>query len=470
MKNLLYLIFATFVFVACSNDDDNSTVIDDLKNETFLDCLVGHKWVYDHPEIPRWEEWNVFDDGVMYLSNSEKYNSDITITNEDVKCNYAYNHQNAGFIITSEKLGTTEGVITNWNKYEFTWKTVAGSFTYGLLLNIYSINSFETFTPDYASLITDASITGFSSHDDKIAEVDGNTGEIKALSGGRTYIDVITTKGTAVVEVNVTGILPYDYCDFLGLERDEIYEKFGKSSYSDTDKQIMYLLSEGEFEYLVFKFDTWTGKVNTVSVTAKENPSFTNDEMKTYLNLEYYAYEKGTTDTQCAYINAETYDEATAGIIWYPKDRQLVIVTINHDLFTDYSPLLGKTKDEVISLMGTPYNTTDAYIVYGLNDKYLNMVGFYYTLDFINYSSTVQAITLSVKEDADKTNIIEFLNKKYIFDANNSTDTNLTFFSSDVTLAIQYDLEYKTIIYSLIPSALEAKAMRMNSEKLLKFE
>ena len=98
------------------------------------------------------------------------------------------------------------------------------------------------------------------------------------------------------------------------------------------------------------------------------------------------------------------------------------------------------------------------------------IVGFYYTLDFINYSSTVQAITLSVKEDADKTNIIEFLNKKYIFDANNSTDTNLTFFSSDVTLAIQYDLEYKTIIYSLIPSALEAKAMRMNSEKLLKFE
>lgn len=71
------------------------------------------------------------------------------------------------------------------------------------------------------------------------------------MSGGRTYIDVITTEGSAVVEVNVAGILPYDYCEFLGKTREEIYEQFGKSPYSDTDKQIMYLLSDGDFGYLV---------------------------------------------------------------------------------------------------------------------------------------------------------------------------------------------------------------------------
>lgn len=40
-----------------------------------------------------------------------------------------------------------------------------------------------------------------------------------------------------------------NYCEFLGKMREDIYEQFGKSPYSDIDKQIMYLLSDGDFEY-----------------------------------------------------------------------------------------------------------------------------------------------------------------------------------------------------------------------------
>lgn len=466
MRKLLYLLFTTFVFIACNNDDDNQTVIDD---ETFLDCLVGHKWVYDHPEIPRWEEWNVFDDGVMYLSNSESFNSHITITNENVKCTYAYNNPNKGFIITTEKLGTTEGIITSWNKYEFTWKTASGNFKYSLLLHTYSINSPETFTPDYASLVTDASITGFSSHNNKIAEVNANTGEITAISGGRTYIDVITTKGIAVIEINVKGILPYDYCKFLGLGRNEIYEKFGNSPTTESDERMIYMLSEDDFEYIAFSFDSWTNKVNIVTTKIKDTSSLTNEAITIYLNSKYYSYGRLTTATRHAYINAETYDEATAYILWYPQEQTIMTTPIDKDLFKDYSPLLGKTKDEVLSLMSeTPYLNADAYIAYFLDDEYIQSAWFYYTLDFVNYSSTVQVIGLEVKNGANQVDIIDFLNKKYIFDADNSTDTYLTFLSYDMTLAVQYDLEYKTIYYSLISFASEAKAMRINSAKLMK--
>ncbi len=181
--------------------------------------------------------------------------------------------------------------------------TAGLEFTYGKLLLEVNIKSGETMKPNYEELIPDTNrptykninngemaqphIVGFSSHNSKIVEVDSKTGEIKAMSGGRTYIDVITTEGTAVVEVNVAGILPYDYCEFLGKTREEIYEQFGKSPYSDTDKQIMYLLSDGDFGYLVFNFDTWTNSVKAVSVVAKESPSFTNAEMKEYPHSAY---------------------------------------------------------------------------------------------------------------------------------------------------------------------------------------
>lgn len=83
-----------------------------------------------------------------------------------------------------------------------------------------------------------------------------------------------------------------NYCEFLGKMREDIYEQFGESPYSDIDKQIMYLLSDGDFEYFVFNFDTWTNSVKAVSIVAKELPSFTNAETNEYLNSAYYVYEK----------------------------------------------------------------------------------------------------------------------------------------------------------------------------------
>lgn len=463
---------------SCNSDDNELDNYGDKWTAQTVIKLLSTTWVYDKPSEASWEKTEFRESGIFYTSY---YDNSIYKIQEDL--NGKFSLDTKGNIVGQYKLSA--GILMNldWSimsisGLELTIRnnTAGLEFTYGKLLDEINLNSGETVIPDYAALIPDTitiynniskgdmampHITGFASHNTKIADVNANTGEIKALSKGRTYIDVITTEGTAVVEVNVTGILPYDYCDFIGLGREEIYNTFGKSPYSDTNKQIMYLLSEGDFGYLVFNFDTWTDKVKAVSVVAKENPLFTNDEMRTYLNSAYYVYEKGTTETQYAYINAETYDKATAGIVWYPQDRQLVVVSISHDLFTDYSPLLGKTKDEVLSLMGgTPFNITDGYISYGLDDKYLDMVVFYYTLDFVNYSSTAQVIIMVVKNDANEYDIIDYLNSKYVYMEKESTEMNRVYLTADGILAIEYDLENKQIWCYKNMSASEAKVMR----------
>lgn len=474
---LLTIMFLPFVLWSCSSDDDNFSNDKNKWTAQTVLKLLSSTWVYDKPSESTWEKIEFKENGVFY---SSYFNNSVYEITEEV--NGMFSLDTKGNIIGSYKLNSGTLMNLDWSiisisDLELYYKNNdAGlEFTYSKLLDEIGLNSGETITPDYEALIPDTitvykstgkwemampRIKGFASHNTKIAEVNANTGEIKALSGGRSYIDVITTEGTAVIEINVTGLLRYDYCEFLGLGREDIYEKFGRSPISDTDEQISYLLSEGDFRYLDFKFDTWTGLVKAVSVVAKEDPSFTNNEMRTYLNSAYYVYEKGTTDSMYAYINAETYDKATAGIIWYPQDLQLEIVSISHDLFTDYSPLLGKTKEEVLSLMGkTPYKNTDAYIAYGLDDKYLIMVTFCYTLDFTNYSSDSQVIILSVKESANQTDIINFLNTKYMYIEKASTNKNRVYLTADGKLAIEYNLEFNQIWYYKNESVSSAKAM-----------
>ena len=463
---LLTMMFTALFFVSCWDDEEDPKIETPQWRAQPVLSLLSSTWVYDKPSEQVWERTEFRENGVFYTSY---YDNSIYQISENL--NGKFSLENNSKIIGQYKLSSGTLMNLDWDilsisdlSLSIKNNTAGLNFTYAKLLLKVDIKSGKSFTPNYEELIPDTITTykninkgemaiprilGYESHNTKIAEVDAETGEITGMSGGRTYIDVKTTEGTAVIEVNVAGILPFDYCDFIGKTREEIYEQFGNSPYSDTDKQIIYLLSDGDFGYLIFNFDTWTNIVKAVSVVAKEKPSFTNAEMKAYLNSAYYYYEKGSTDTQYAYINAETYDKATAGIIWYPDSRQLVVVAISHDLFKDYSPLLGKTHDEILSLMdGTPYKNIDAYIAYGLDDdKYLGMVSFYYTWDFVKYSQTSVVIIASVKDNAKKDDIIKFFNNKYVFMENVSSDTNRIYLTADGKLAIEYDLENKQIWY-----------------------
>ena len=96
-------------------------------------------------------------------------------------------------------------------------------FTYSRLLTQISVNVGERANPRYDILIPENGLSyvfsnndkiqksemnkpvikGFASSNPKVAEVDEKSGSITARSVGVAYIDVVTTEGTAVVEVNV---------------------------------------------------------------------------------------------------------------------------------------------------------------------------------------------------------------------------------------------------------------------------
>lgn len=428
MKNLLYLLFATFVFVACSNDDDNSTVIDDLKNETFLDCFVGHKWVYDHPEIPRWEEWNVFDDGVMYLSNSQSFVYDFS--NKDLKCCYVYDIKSGAFLINIDKLGTTEGIISDWDKYEFTWKTVDGNFTYGLLLNTYNMIANESLKPVYSTLITDAAIEGFTSHNTKIAEVNTNTGEITALSSGRTYIDVITTEGTAVIEVTVNSFMEYNYADFIGKSKNEVTNEFG-FLYTTAGDDMIYnyrdgseasesgLVRDDNWDYIIFRLDTKTGLVAAIELIAKDDVWFIPAQMTEYLAQLFYVYEEKTEENYKVFMNAETLEEAIVGVTWNTTTGALVIVQIPKEIETsviDYGSFMDKPRDDVKSDMGgySVMSDEESYITYLIENEYLRMAKFSFEANK-EIKNTVQTVVLYLQPGHDEAFVKSEIENEYTF-------------------------------------------------------
>lgn len=96
-------------------------------------------------------------------------------------------------------------------------------FAYSRLLSKFDIPVKQDFKPTYTELlpkereaykisengkikgytIEDPKIIRFNSHDPGIATVDRLTGQIVGIQKGTTYIDVVTTEGTAVIEVNV---------------------------------------------------------------------------------------------------------------------------------------------------------------------------------------------------------------------------------------------------------------------------
>lgn len=229
MKKICYSFLLLLSFVSCKE----VILEDDFEKESFLDCFVGNRWIYDHPEIPTWEEWNVFGDGVMYYSNATSFLYEFS--NEDVACRYVYNAENGAISIVTESLGTVEGLIVDWDKYEFTMKTVDGSFSYSRLLGTIEVTNGEELVPSYDKLISDARITGFSSHNPKIADVD-DSGKVYAQNYGRTYIDIITDKGTAVIEINVEGFFNVDYASLLFKTMDEVTGILGNPNSSEIDR------------------------------------------------------------------------------------------------------------------------------------------------------------------------------------------------------------------------------------------
>jgi len=174
--------------------------------KTFAELLIG-TWVYDSPSEKVWERYTYEANG--YLSVQwETY--DIYELEESKQAMYTINGESVSYTITLD-VGKLNMRMENESINEFNWTYSAydgthalGKYTAQRRLESVTLLPENTETPDYRSLVGNAVIQGFKSHNEAVAKVN-SSGVITAMSGGRTYVDVKTDKGTGVIEVYVGG-------------------------------------------------------------------------------------------------------------------------------------------------------------------------------------------------------------------------------------------------------------------------
>ena len=138
----------------------------------------------------------------------------------------------------------------------------------------------------------------------------------------------------------------------------------------------------------------------------------------------YTIYEKGTTDTYKAFINNEEFDKASVGVTWDITNMQLTYVVLTHDLFTDYSPFLGKTQKEVKSMIKDyqPFLEDKNQLAFGISDGKVDLVCCYYTFDFVNTYETAQAVITQLNNSLKTNDVHAYLAKKYEYLENESSN------------------------------------------------
>lgn len=322
-----------------------------IVNVDIAKMIVGPLWVYDHPEEKVWEVIRFVESGNVYYSNK---NGDWDFENENTNGTYKIDQKT---ITGNVKLYGTISmdfywVVTTISDMEFTIKAYTsgayvGRFTYAKQLETLNLVVGDLSSPNYQQLVGDVKIIGFKSHNSSCISVDNETGEISALSGGHTYVDIITDNGTAVISVNVERPKSFwnmNYKDFLGTKWNVVANTFGTAFTRDETKKYMYYdYSEGSlndkqntildenWETLAFYFDPDqnTGIVKAIILVQKADAWFTAEEMNRYLRDTYYVYGKGTEDNFKAFINNEDFEKATIGITWDMENKVLMFQSIN---------------------------------------------------------------------------------------------------------------------------------------------
>ena len=421
-------------------------------------AILG-KWIWDGSY---WESFNFLENGKVYYSNADAARG---MYNENASGEYTIDTSTNRLTLKVLPTGGTQMTvvmaITAISKYSFTAKfyltngELTGTFTYAKQLASIELNGGEITTPEYSAFVESGTvITKYQSHNPQIAEVNSETGEITAKMGGRTYIDIVTEDGTAVVEVVVKSFMQYNYEDFIGVNKQMITNTFEHVYTTDGDDMIYNyrkgsvaeeegVVKDATWDQIVFRFDSSTGLVKTISLLAKKDVWFTPEEMTQYLSKHFYVDETGGDEGVKAFSNAENFEEATIRVTWDMRNGILTYAAILHQAETsvlDYGGYLGKTRDEVKSMMNgyTVLSETEERIGYTIGGDYLRMVRFSFKASS-GIKDTVQEVVLYLNTDIDPGFVKSEIEKTYKY-SDGVEGSYLNYYSEDMKIRVVYQI------------------------------
>lgn len=463
------------VMIGKVNDGDELEM-SPIKNKTitppqpFLNlpkAILG-QWIWD----------GSYCESIKFLENGKVYYSNVDtsrgIYNENAPGEYTIDATNNKLTLKVLPTGGTQMTVvmamTAISKYSFTAKFYltngqsTGTFTYSKQLSSVELKGSESLLPEYEAFMEKGTvITGYKSHNSQIVEVNSETGELTAKKGGRTYVDIETEDGTAVIEVLVKSFTQFNYEDFIGVNKQTITNTFGHVYTTDGDDMIYNyrkgsvaeeegVVKDANWDQILFRFDSSTGLVKAISLVAKKDVWFTPGEMTQYLTQQFYVYEKGTEDDFKAFTNAENFDDATVGITWDTTNGILTYVEIPHQSPTsvlDYGGYLNKTRDEIKTAMNgyTILSETDERIGYTIGSEYLRMVRFSFRASS-GIKNTAQEVVLYLNTGIDESFVKSEIEKKYTY--SDGVDGNyINYYSKDMKIRVVYQISSNLIQYIL---------------------
>lgn len=438
--------------------------------KTFAELLVG-TWVYDAPAEKAWERYTYADNG--YLSVQWATYDGVYDLDESAQTIYGVDGQDVTFTINLDiaqmhmKLETESINDFNWTYNAYDGTHFNGKYTVQRVLESITLSPQEVKTPAYRSLVGNALIQGYKSHNDAVAKVN-DSGEITALSKGRTYIDVTTNKGIGVIEVIVdAGAIPMAFEEFIGVPPTKVRESFGDKPYYEDETMIIYKNFTPDIDMIGFTLDSWTGNVKGIVITYKSTVNTA--QVTTILNATFIPFTSQTTETFKAYMDSANRSDATVGVTWDIPKLTLTYVDLATDLFTDYSILIGMTRSEVIGKMERePDSSNDqSQSFFFFDKKGIAIVSAYYT-DFVNDYDNVHSVVTMFDDTMNETEITNYLKKKYPYYPEHSSDTELVFIPEGHLMKIFYMPKDKMVMYISTTSSSQSDSKAAVAAKLRK--
>lgn len=460
----------TFVSFKTSNGIGAIKITVNGNVKSFAELLVG-TWVYDAPAEKTWERYTYADNG--YLSVQWATYDGVYDLNESKQTMYKIDGETVTFTLNVDagqmnmRFETESINDFNWTYNAYDGTHFNGKYTAQRMLESITLSPQEVKTPAYQSLVGNAVIQGYKSHNDAVAKVN-DSGEITALSKGRTYIDVTTNKGIGVIEVIVdAGAIPMAFEEFIGVPPTKVRESFGDKPYYEDETMIIYKNFTPDIDMIGFTLDSWTGNVKGIVITYKSTVNTA--QVTTILNATFIPFTSQTTETFKAYMDSANRSDATVGVTWDIPKLTLTYVDLATDLFTDYSILIGMTRSEVIGKMERePDSSNDqSQSFFFFDKKGIAIVSAYYT-DFVNDYDNVHSVVTMFDDTMNETEITNYLKKKYPYYPEHSSDTELVFIPEGHLMEIFYMPKDKMVMYISTTSSSQSDSKAAVAAKLRK--
>ncbi|MBQ7511061.1 MAG: membrane lipoprotein lipid attachment site-containing protein [Prevotella sp.] len=401
MKKIIMLFVSALCLAGCSESDLVESIIKPEK--------LSGEWVYDHPEEGVWETMKFTESGVFYYSNDV---ATWNINNDRNDGRYSVSGDHGEYLHGSYtengqpmEVNMTFSVLNDYS-FTATFAETGLTFTYSRLLTTQRLKQGETITPNYQSLVS-AEINWYRSHDTSIATVDTYSGEITGVAvSGRTYIDVVTTKGTAVVEVLVSDPenLFDDYYWAFGLTVNEVEQQLGsKYLYKNEASGISYKsknLAVDKETYMTSVIDD----LHIEFVQLDLNSTVTSSQVLNLLNKTYRSLGKNEQGNDLFY-------EDSRGLLVIYDSSESKLSFAKQIAWPDFGGYFGLNSIEVRTRMETNghsfFGSYESYSVNG-SEGYILEAGNTYigAVEFVFNTDNVVSVYLLYPQSRTTTKLI----------------------------------------------------------------